>query len=196
MPQLKSNGDSQPQKSQQAGLPKPAPQNNLRGARQKDLFQPLPTRRTERLALGQRWADRITAWAGSWTFISIFILFIFVWIALNTYFLVVGSFDEYPFILLNLILSCIAAIQAPVILMSQNRAAERDRHRADLDYYVNRRAEREIKFLQKEILEIKAIVSKAPKEKEICKIENEIHSIQKELEQSVHHERFENAVQK
>lgn len=151
-----------------------------------DLFQPLPHRRKEQLTLGQRWADRITKWAGSWTFIFFFIVILFAWMTVNTYFVFIGVFDPYPFILLNLFLSCIAAIQAPIILMSQNREVERDRHRAELDYYVNRRAEREIKLLQKELLEIKSMISKTPREKEIKKIEEEIMQIQKELEQSNH----------
>jgi len=147
-----------------------------------DLFQVMPTRRKESLTLGQLWADRITRWAGSWAFISIFLVVLVLWMAINTHFLLLGDFDPYPFILLNLFLSCIAAIQAPVILMSQNRDVERDRHRADLDYYINRKAEREIKLMQRELMEIKAMLSKTSKEKELKKIESEIQTIQNELE--------------
>ncbi len=146
------------------------------------LFEPLPCRQKQKLTLGQRWADRITRWAGSWTFILLFTVFLLAWVLVNAYTLVIRPFDPYPFILLNLFLSCLAAIQAPIILMSQNREMERDRHRAELDYYVNRRAEREIKVLQKEILEIKSIVSKTPREKEIKALEAEIQQIQAELE--------------
>ena len=97
--------------------------------------------------LGQRAADKLTKWAGSWTFIIIFFAFLLAWMFVNAYFLVQyekgGPWDPYPFILLNLVLSCLAAVQAPVILMSQNRAAERDRQRAEYDYAINRKAERE-----------------------------------------------------
>jgi len=147
------------------------------------LFEPLPCRQKQKLTLGQRWADRITRWAGSWTFIFLFTVFLFTWILVNAYILIIRPFDPYPFILLNLFLSCLAAIQAPIILMSENREMERDRHRAELDYYVNRRAEREIKVLQKEILEIKSLISKTPREKEIRKLEEEILQIQSELEE-------------
>ncbi len=158
-------------------------------AKKQDLFKRIPARKNQRLTRGQLWADRLTKWAGSWAFISGFIVFLVAWILINLYFLAsLGTrpFDPYPFILLNLFLSCLAAIQAPIILMSENRELERDRHRAELDYYVNRRAEKEIKVLQRELMEIKAIVSQSPKEKEIEKIESEICQIQKELENAGH----------
>ena len=102
--------------------------------------------------LGQKAADWITKWAGSWTFIISFIIFLVIWICLNTTWIIFGkSWDRYPFILLNLALSCLAAIQAPVILMSQNRENQRDRIRAQYDYAVNRKAEKEIREI-KEIL--------------------------------------------
>lgn len=107
------------------------------------------------LTLGQKASDALTKWAGSWTFILLFLLFLILWMILNTYFwfkYIQGEpFDPYPFILLNLILSCLAAIQAPVILMSQNRAAERDRQHAEYDYQVNRKAEKEIQEIQKQL---------------------------------------------
>lgn len=162
-------------------------QNGVKKTRT-NLFNSLPYRPKENLTVGQRWADRITRWAGSWTFIFLFTLFLFAWVTVNLYLLVEKPVDPYPFILLNLFLSCLAAIQAPIILMSENREMERDRHRAELDYYVNRRAEREIKVLQKEILEIKSIISKTPREKEIKKLEEEIHQIQMELEQFNHNQ--------
>ena len=78
---------------------------------------------------GQRAADNLAKWAGSWTFILGFFVFLFVWMALNTVWLILGVWDLYPFILLNLVLSCVAAIQAPIILMAQNRAAQKDRQK-------------------------------------------------------------------
>lgn len=171
---------------------KPAQPLQPAGTRQgSDLFQSVPIRKKQQLTLGQRWADRITRWAGSWTFISLFLLVLIAWMVINTMLVLFRVFDPYPFILLNLFLSCVAALQAPIILMSQNRDVERDRHRAELDYYVNRRAEREIKVLQREILEIKAMISKTSKEKELEEIEGEIYTIQRELEQSIHHKDFE-----
>jgi len=110
--------------------------------------------RRKQLTLGQRTSDLLTKWAGSWIFIILFFLFLALWMAVNGYFLIQYQkevFDPYPFILLNLVLSCLAAIQAPVILMSQNRQSERDRMRAEYDYQVNRKAEREIKEIIKQL---------------------------------------------
>ena len=108
---------------------------------------------------GQKAADLIAKWAGSWIFIIIFFIFIGVWMSTNGYFLlkyIKGEFtDPYPFILLNLALSCLAAIQAPIILMSQNRVVERDRARAEYDYAVNRKAEKEIREIKKLLLKKK-----------------------------------------
>ena len=105
----------------------------------------------QKLTPGQRSADKLTKYAGSWIFIITFFIFLVIWMIINAYFLVRyeagGPWDPYPFILLNLILSCLAAVQAPIILMSQNRATERDRQRVKYDYAVNRKAEREIKFV-------------------------------------------------
>ncbi len=114
--------------------------------------------RRSRLTLGQRWADRITVLGGSWTFIGLFALFLLSWIAVNTYLLLERPVDPFPYILLNLLLSCLAAIQAPVILMSQNRQTERDRAKAEQDYKVNRKAEREIENVQKDLDEIKEMI--------------------------------------
>ncbi|MBU1939757.1 MAG: DUF1003 domain-containing protein [Candidatus Diapherotrites archaeon] len=113
--------------------------------------------RTHRTA-GQRLADWITKWAGSWTFIIIFFTYTFVWMGANIYLIGQRPFDPYPFILLNLTLSCLAAIQAPVILMSQNREAERDRVKAERDFAVNRKAEKEIEEVQAELKEIKSVL--------------------------------------
>ena len=100
---------------------------------------------------GQRWADRIATFGGSWKFISIFCIFLIGWMILNIYLLHNKGFDPYPFILLNLILSCLAAIQAPVIMMSQNRQEEKDRERAKNDYMVNLKSELEIRLLHEKI---------------------------------------------
>jgi len=105
----------------------------------------------ERLSLGQRAADKIAEFGGSWTFIIIFGCFLLLWMALNTFYLFNRGFDPYPYILLNLVLSCLAAIQAPVILMAQNRQAERDRIDANYDHQINRKAEREIQRIQKDL---------------------------------------------
>jgi uncharacterized membrane protein len=103
------------------------------------------------LTYGQRLADKIAAFGGSWRFIIIFGIFIFVWMVINLVFLLNKGFDPYPFILLNLILSCLAALQAPVIMMSQNRQEEKDRERAKQDYMVNLKSELEIRMLHEKI---------------------------------------------
>jgi uncharacterized membrane protein len=100
---------------------------------------------------GQRLADSIARIGGSWGFIVAFGCFLFVWVALNTIILFSRSFDPYPFIFLNLILSMLAAIQAPIIMMSQNRQAERDRFMAAKDYEVNLKAEIEVLGLHHKI---------------------------------------------
>ena len=103
------------------------------------------------LTKGQRLADRIAAVGGSWTFITSFLIVLFVWIIINSVVLVARPFDPYPFILLNLVLSCLAAIQAPVIMMSQNRQEARDRLHAMRDYQVNLKAELEIRHLNQKL---------------------------------------------
>jgi uncharacterized membrane protein len=92
------------------------------------------------LTTGEKMADNIAQFAGSWTFIIIFIACLVLWIIINSIALF-GQFDGYPFILLNLVLSCIAAIQAPVIMMSQNRQEEKDRLRSQNDYKINLKSE-------------------------------------------------------
>jgi uncharacterized membrane protein len=104
-----------------------------------------------RLTFGERLADKLAAYAGSWGFIGIFFAFLVLWIAMNSVVLIWKPFDPYPFILLNLLLSCIAAIQAPVIIMSQNRQEAKDRLRAENDYRVNLKAELEIRHLHEKI---------------------------------------------
>jgi uncharacterized membrane protein len=103
------------------------------------------------LTTGQRIADKVASFGGSWTFIISFGVFIFIWISINIFWLVNKGFDPYPFILLNLILSCIAALQAPVIMMSQNRQEEKDRDRAKKDYMINLKSELEIRTLHEKI---------------------------------------------
>ena len=108
---------------------------------------------SDELTFGQRLADRVATFGGSWTFISIFGAVLFLWILLNFLLLMkLGrTFDPYPYILLNLVLSMLAAVQAPIILMSQNRAAEKDRLSAEHDYEVNLKAELEIMALHDKV---------------------------------------------
>jgi uncharacterized membrane protein/uncharacterized membrane protein YeaQ/YmgE (transglycosylase-associated protein family) len=103
----------------------------------------------EQQTFGQRMADRVASFGGSWTFIGFFLLFMLVWMIANTE--ATHPFDVFPFILLNLMLSCLAALQAPIIMMSQNRQAAKDRNDAKLDYEVNVRAETEIARLHEKI---------------------------------------------
>jgi uncharacterized membrane protein len=115
------------------------------------VSRPLHREMEEGLTLGDRMADRIAAFGGSWSFIAIFFALLAGWMILNALFLAGRAFDPYPFILLNLILSCLAAVQAPVILMSQNRQGEKDRLRSIHDYEVNLKAELEILQLHEKI---------------------------------------------
>ena len=104
-----------------------------------------------KFTFGERLSDKMASFGGSWTFIVLFTLIVLLWIILNSIFLASGSFDPYPFILLNLVLSCLAAFQAPIIMMSQNRQEARDRLRAMHDYQVNLKAELEIRLLHQKI---------------------------------------------
>ncbi|WP_334124161.1 DUF1003 domain-containing protein [Empedobacter brevis] len=108
-----------------------------------DAIKPLTT--------GDRIADKVASFGGSWTFIISFFIFLVAWMLLNFWMLHNKGFDPYPFILLNLILSCLAAIQAPIIMMSQNRQEDKDRDRAEHDYKINLKAELEIKLLSEKI---------------------------------------------
>jgi uncharacterized membrane protein len=101
----------------------------------------------QKLTLGQHVADKVAEFGGSWAFIFAFLFVMFAWITLNSVALLQRHFDPFPFILLNLVLSCLAAIQAPVIMMSQNRQEAKDRLRAEHDYQVNLKAEMEIRNL-------------------------------------------------
>jgi uncharacterized membrane protein len=104
-----------------------------------------------KLTFGERLSDHIAEFGGSWKFLITFGAVLVVWIAINGVLIVAHAFDPYPFILLNLILSCLAAVQAPVIMMSQNRAEARDRLRAENDYKINLKAELEIRHLHEKI---------------------------------------------
>lgn len=104
----------------------------------------------KRRSFGEKASDSLATFAGSWGFIVGFLIFLGAWMIVNVY-AWVGEWDPYPFILLNLVLSCIAALQAPVILMSQNRQAQKDRARFEYDYKVNRKAERMIEEVLKEV---------------------------------------------
>ncbi len=104
-----------------------------------------------KLTFGEKLSDLIASFGGSWKFIIIFFLIIIFWISINTYVLITRLFDPYPFILLNLVLSCLAAIQAPIIMMSQNRQEARDRNRAEQDYKINLKTELELRQLHQKV---------------------------------------------
>ena len=135
------------------------------------------------ITFGQKLADKVAEFGGSWGFIIFFMSFLVAWILLNVFWLSHHGFDPYPFILLNLILSCIAAIQAPVIMMSQNRQEEKDRERSKKDYKINLKSELEIRELhekidhliihyQQDLLEIQKT--------QIDLLENILHNVKKE----------------
>lgn len=102
-------------------------------------------------SLGEIMSDKLADFGGSWPFIVIFCVVLFIWVAVNSVVMLMKPFDPYPYIFLNLILSCLAAIQAPVILMSQNRQEVRDRLQAEHDYRINLKAELEIRHLHEKI---------------------------------------------
>jgi uncharacterized membrane protein len=104
-----------------------------------------------KLTFGQRLSDRMASFGGSWRFIIIFACILVLWIFVNSLLLTLKPFDPYPFILLNLILSCLAAIQAPIIMMSQNRQEAKDRLRASYDFQINLKAELEIRQLHQKL---------------------------------------------
>lgn len=105
----------------------------------------------ETLNLGDKVSDKVASFGGSWRFIIIFFLILTVWIVINSIVLIRKPFDPYPFILMNLILSCLAAIQAPIIMMSQNRQEKKDRIRSENDYKVNLKSEIEIRTLHEKV---------------------------------------------
>lgn len=118
----------------------------------------------EKLHLGQRAADKIAEIGGSWTFIIFLSAVLAFWMLVNSYFLIFKeAFDPYPFILLNLFLSSLAAFQAPIILMAQNRQSQRDRIDAKYDHQINRKAERENRIMMKDLETIKKKLSQFKK---------------------------------
>lgn len=132
------------------------------------------------LTRGQKISDKVAAFGGSWAFIISFFIILVIWILFNTIAPNSDEFDKYPFILMNLVLSCIAALQAPIIMMSQNRQEEKDRKRSENDYLINLKAELEIRALDQKIdllleEQIKVLFESQAKQLEILK------SIEKKL---------------
>jgi uncharacterized membrane protein len=123
----------------------------------------------------QRIADKVASFGGSWKFLILFGIFLLVWISLNIFWFANKGYDPYPFILLNLILSCLAAIQAPVIMMSQNRQEEKDRVRAKIDYMINLKSELEIRMLHEKIDHF--IISQQEDFTEIQKVQQKIKKL-------------------
>lgn len=124
----------------------------VRSMREKEpLSKNIDEEYDRRLTFGDRIADAVANFGGSWPFIIGFFTFLLVWMGINSIVLIWRPYDSYPFILLNLVLSCLAAVQAPVIIMSQNRQGEKDRMRAENDYQVNLKAEIEIRHLHEKI---------------------------------------------
>jgi uncharacterized membrane protein len=124
----------------------------IRSVKENELLSKnINTEFEQKLTFGERLADKIADFGGSWNFIVIFGGVLLLWVAVNSMIIISRPFDPYPFILLNLVLSCLAAIQAPVILMSQNRQESRDRLRSEHDYLINLKAELEIRHLHEKI---------------------------------------------
>lgn len=134
----------------------------------------------EVLTKGQKISDKVARFGGSWAFIISFFIILILWITFNVVAPNRDDFDPYPFILMNLILSCIAALQAPIIMMSQNRQEEKDRQRSENDYLINLKAELEIRALHQKIdllleEQIKVLFDSQAKQLEILKrIEDKI----------------------
>lgn len=138
----------------------------LRGAA--DLLTRLQIRNVneemdERMTVGQRVADIVARFGGSWAFLLSFAGFLALWMLVNTRFVLHEPLDPFPYIFLNLILSCIAAVQAPVIMMSQNRQATKDRIQADMDYNVNIKAEHAVQQLHRKIDKLRALILQVKK---------------------------------
>ncbi|MBS3131963.1 DUF1003 domain-containing protein [Candidatus Woesearchaeota archaeon] len=126
--------------------------NVLESVKEHDIISENIEERFERkLSFGEKISDKVAEFGGSWKFIISFFAFLLVWVAVNTILLFKRPFDPYPYILLNLLLSTLAAIQAPVIMMSQNRQEDRDRLRSQHDYKVNLKAELEIRLLNEKV---------------------------------------------
>ncbi len=139
----------------------------------------------EILTQGQKVSDKVARFGGSWEFIIFFFIILIVWIIINSINLMASPFDPYPFILMNLILSCIAALQAPIIMMSQNRQEEKDRKRGENDYLINLKAELEIRSLHQKVdllleEQIKILFDSQAKQLEILnRIEQKLDSTKK-----------------
>lgn len=123
----------------------------IKSLREQEIVSARPAERDPSLALGERLADGIAEFGGSWSFILGFACFLLLWVVANTLVWAAHPPDPYPFIFLNLLLSCVAAIQAPIIMMSQNRVEARDRRQAEQDYKVNLKAELEIRHLHEKV---------------------------------------------
>jgi uncharacterized membrane protein len=136
------------------------------------LTKNLNTEYDQQLSLGERLADKIADFGGSWRFIGIFSAVLVMWVLVNTALLLEKPFDPYPYIFLNLVLSCLAAIQAPVIMMSQNRQEAKDSLRAEYDYKVNLKAELEIRHLHEKLDHL--LVNQWQRLLEIQKIQTEL----------------------
>jgi len=131
-------------------------------------------------SIGGRIADKVADFGGSWTFILSFVFFLLLWIGVNAFVFMNKGFDPYPFILLNLILSCVAALQAPIIMMSQNRQETKDRERAKNDYMINLKSELEIRILHEKIDQL--IMHQQKELMEIQKVQTELmHTILEEV---------------
>ena len=126
---------------------------------EKQKISLIPQLNLAKKTFGQNAADKLSRWAGTWTFILGFLAFLVLWMLVNIY-AWINTWDPYPFILLNLVLSCLAALQAPVILMSQNRQSEKDRQKAEYDYAVNRKSEREIEKVKTQLDRIEKQLAK------------------------------------
>lgn len=135
------------------------------------------------LTHGQKISDKVARFGGSWSFIILFFAVLITWILFNVIVINKYEFDPYPFILMNLILSCIAALQAPIIMMSQNRKEEKDRKRSENDYLINLKAELEVRGLHQKIdllleEQIKMLFDSQAKQLEILKsIEEKINNV-------------------
>jgi len=149
------------------------------------ISEKLLDEKPDHLSAGQRLADRVASFGGSWKFIIIFMIFLVIWMLVNIALFRNKGFDPYPFILLNLILSCVAALQAPVIMMSQNRQEEKDRERAKNDYMINLKSELEIRLLHEKLDHL--IVNQQERLLEIQQIQIDMmNDIMQRLEKKAH----------
>lgn len=154
---------------------------------EKSIVENLLHEPKELITTGQSISDTVASFGGSWKFIILFSIILFIWILFNTIFLSTLAFDPYPFILMNLVLSAVAALQAPVIMMSQNRKEEKDRKRSENDYLINLKAELELRSLHQKVdllleEQIKLLFESQAKQLEILK------NIERELKLNKSHE--------